>query len=71
MWIPSLEHLRGYLTCHTVLMPAMLWLGVDLTTVIPCLGVSQPLIFISCNLFKIIWQELLLTPLSTHTSLIL
>ena len=49
----------------------MLWLGVNLTTLIPCLGVSQLLFFISCNVFKIVWLELLPTPLSTHTSLLL
>ena len=49
----------------------MLWLGVDLTTVIPCLGVSQLLIFASCNVFQIVWLELLPTPLSIHTSLLL
>ena len=49
----------------------MLWLGVDLTTVIPCLQVSQLLIFVSCNLFKIVWLELLPTPPSIHTSLLL
>ena len=47
----------------------MLWLGVDLTTVIPCLGFSRLLIFVSCNVFKIVWQELL--SLSTSTSLLL
>ena len=36
----------------------MLWLGVDLTTTIPCLGVSQLLIFVTCNVFKIVWLEL-------------
>ena len=46
----------------------VLWLGVDLTTVISCLGVSQLLIFVSCNVFKIVRLEL--TP-STHTSLLL
>ena len=49
----------------------ILWFGVDLTTVIPCLGVSQLLIFVSCNVFKIVWLELLPTPLSIHTSLLL
>ena len=49
----------------------MLWLGVDLTTVIPCLGVSQLLIFVSCNVFTMVWLELLPTPLSIHTSLML
>ena len=49
----------------------MLWLGVDLTTVIPCLGVSQLLIFVSCNVFKIVWPELSPTPPSTPTSLLL
>ena len=50
----------------------MLWLGVDLTTVIPCLGVSQLLIFfISGIVFKIVWLELLPTPLSSRTSLLL
>ena len=49
----------------------MLWLGVDLTTVIPCLGVSQLLIFVSCNVFKTVWLELSPTPPSTHTSLLL
>ena len=33
----------------------MLWLGVDLTTVTPCLGVSLLWIFISCNVFKVVW----------------
>ena len=49
----------------------MLWLGVDLTTIIPCLGVSQLLIFVSCIVFKIVYLELLPTPLSIHTSLLL
>ena len=49
----------------------MLWLEVDLTTVIPCLKVSQLLIFVSCNVFKIVWLELSPTPPSTHTSLLL
>ena len=44
----------------------MLWLGVDLTAVIPFLVVYQPLIFASCNVFKIIWLELLPTQLSIH-----
>ena len=52
-------------------MLQMLWLGVDLTTVIPCLEVSQLLIFVSCNVFKIVLLELLPTPLSIHTSLLL
>ena len=46
----------------------MLCLGVDLITVVACLGVSQLLIFVSCNVFKIVWLELLPTPLSIHTS---
>ena len=49
----------------------MLWLVVDLTTVIPCLEVSQLLIFVNCNVFKIVWLELSPTPPSTHTSLLL
>ena len=49
----------------------MLWLGVDLTTVIPCLGFSRLLIFISCNVYNIVWLELLPTPLSIYTSLML
>ena len=49
----------------------MLWLVVELTTAIPCVGVSQLLIFLSCNVFKIVWLELLPTPLSIHTSLLL
>ena len=49
----------------------MLWLRVDLTMVILCLGVSQLSIFISCNVFKIVRLELLPTPPSTHTSLLL
>ena len=49
----------------------ILWFGVDLTTVIPCLEVSQLLIFVSCNVFKIVWLEFLPTPLSIHTSLLL
>ena len=40
-----------------------------LTTVIPCLEVSQLWIFVSCNLFKIVWPELSPTPPSTPTSL--
>ena len=48
----------------------MPWLGVDLTTVITCLEVSQLLIFISCYVFKIVWLESLLTPQSTNTSLL-
>ena len=49
----------------------MLWLEVNLTTVIHCLEVSQLLIFVSCNVFKIVWLELSPTPPSTHTSLLL
>ena len=49
----------------------MLWLEVHLTTVIPCLGVSQLLIFVSCNVFKIVWLELSQIPPSTHTSVLL
>ena len=49
----------------------MLWLGVDLTTVILCLVVSQPLIFVSHNVFKIVWLELLPKQLSIHTSVLL
>ena len=43
-------------TSHIMLLLwlQILWLGVDLTTVIPCLGVSQLLIFVSCNVFKIV-----------------
>ena len=48
----------------------MLWLEVDLTTVIPCLKISQLLIFVSCNVFKIVWLELSPIPPSTHTSLL-
>ena len=48
----------------------MLWLRIHLTTVIPCLGVSQLLIFVSCKVFKIASLELLPTPLSTYTSLL-
>ena len=43
----------------------MLWLEVDL---IHCLEVSQLLIFVSCNVFKIAWLQLSQTPPSTHTS---
>ena len=49
----------------------MLWSGVVLTTAISCLLVFLLLIFLSCNMFKIILQESLPTPLSTHTSLLL
>ena len=48
-----------------------LWLGVNFTTVISCLRVSQFLIFISCNVFKIVWIELLPISLSIHTSVLL
>ena len=41
------------------------------TTVIPCLEIYQLLIFISYNVFKLVWLELLPTPLSIHTSLLL
>ena len=40
-----------------------------MTTLIPCSGVSQLLIFVSCNVFKIVWLEWLPIRLSTHTSL--
>ena len=40
-------------------MAANTWLGINLTTVIPYLGVSQLLISVSCNVFKIVWLELL------------
>ena len=49
--------------CMTVL--------VNLTTVIPCLGVSQLLTFVRYSVFKLVWLKLLPTPPSTHTSLIL
>ena len=49
----------------------MLWVGVDLTAVIPCLEVSQLSIFVSCNVCKIIWLEVFPTPVSIHTSLLL
>ena len=49
----------------------MLWLRIDLTTVIPCLGVSQLMIYVSCNVFKTVWLELRPPPLSIHTSLLL
>ena len=48
----------------------MLWLEVNLTTVIHCLKVSQLLIFVSCNVFNIAWLELSQTPPSIHTSLL-
>ena len=59
--------------CHVMLLLylRMLWLEVDLTIVTPCLGVSQLLIFVSCNVFKIVWLEFLPIPLSIHTSLLL
>ena len=41
-----------------------------MTAVIPCLGVSWLLIFISCNVFKLVCLELLPTPLNIHTSLL-
>ena len=53
-----------------LLWKQMLWFEVDLTTVIQCLEVSQLLIFVSCNMFKIVWLELSPTPPSTHTSLL-
>ena len=37
----------------------------------PCSGVSQLLIFVSCNVFKIVWLESLPTPLSTRKWLLL
>ena len=46
----------------------MLWLVVNLTTVIPCLGVFLLLIFVSCNVPKIVLIALLSSPPSTHTS---
>ena len=57
---------------HVVLLLClrMLWLGVDLTTVILCLGDSQLLIVVSCNVFKIVWLKLLPIPQSIHTSLL-
>ena len=42
-----------------------------MTTEIHYLGVSQLLIFVSCNVFKIVWVELLPTPLRIHASLLL
>ena len=36
-------------------------------SVIPCLAVWQLLIFISCNVFKIVQRELSPTPLRSHT----
>ena len=49
----------------------MIWLRVNLTTVIACLGVSQLLILVSCNVFKIVYLELLPIQISIHTSLLL
>ena len=70
--IRDLKCVRSYRTCHAdILLLQMLWLEVNLTTVIPCSEVSQLLIFLSCNVFWLIWLELLPTPLSTHTSLLL
>ena len=46
----------------------MLWLGVNMTTIFPCLRVSELLFFVSCNVFRIVWQESLPTPQWTHTS---
>ena len=42
-----------------------------MTTVIPCLEVSLLLIFVSCNVIKIVLLGSLQTPLSSHTSLLL
>ena len=36
----------------------MIWLVVDLTTVIPCLGVSLLLMFINCNVSKTVLLEI-------------
>ena len=41
-----------------------------MTTVIPCLGISQLWTFVSFNVFKIVLLESLPTPTSTHTSLL-
>ena len=67
--IRDLKRLRGYLTHHAALMAANALVGNRL--VITCLGVSQFLIFVICNVFKIVWLELSPTPPSTHTSLLL
>ena len=64
--IPDLKRLRGYLTPHAALMAVNAL--VKLTTVSLCLGISQLLIIVSCNVFKIVWLELLPTPLSIRTS---
>ena len=40
-------------------------------TVIPCLGVCQFLILVSCYLFKIVLLEFLSMPLRIHTKLLL
>ena len=63
--IRDLKRLRGYLTHHIALMAVNALVGIDLTTVITCLEVSQLLIFVSCNVFKIVWLELSPTPPST------
>ena len=49
----------------------MLWLVVDLTTIIPCLGVPLPLILLSCNVPRTVLLELLPMLQSTPSSLIL
>ena len=49
----------------------MLWLVVDLTTVILCVGVSLFFIFVSCNVSGIVMLESLPTPRSIHASLLL
>ena len=54
-----------------VIFSILLWLGVNLTTTIPYLGVSLLMIFVSCNVFKIVWLESLPRPLSTHTPFLL
>ena len=65
----------GILSISEVISHAMLllwlrilWPVVVLTTVIPCLGASLLLIFVNCNVFKLVLLE---SPPSTHTSLLI
>ena len=69
--IRDLKLLKSYLRCHAALMAVNALVGSQIDYCILWLEVSQLLIFVSCNVFKIVWLELLPTPLTTHTSLLL
>ena len=58
----DLRQIRQYLTRDAALMAANALVGVDLTTVTPCLGVCLFLTYASYNAFKTVWPELFVKP---------